>query len=496
MKSILSSLILCFSLSIYAQEFSLEIVGGYMEGDLVKGDSVFVWSRTFEVNGMYPPFSHWSGTAANYLTKVDEWRSVLKIPVSEPENSFTLYANWKFPNISSTGSYIVNQWGEENENGLFFPVDKVVHYALPPEPKAIVFMIHGTGGRSESWFTNFEKYSLVNDLVAEDYAVFALNSNETTLGDQDGDGKVRWENSFFKQDTLTNIDFKNVLHTKKYIDVNLDFGDIPVFIIGGSNGANFADYCTAVLDFEASAHMTGNGNTTFFDNYPDLKPVIWIQSRNDNNASANDSIAWANHQKLIAKNIKTEWHWLEKSPAYPQRFERSNNNINEYFSSSIYDSLELYGLIDETGFLTIDNVNDELPENFYNFSFLNTSQTNDYIYQLNVLNADHIATGDFNKTIIRFFDDCIAQSTNTQDLSDIANAFNIRPNPAYNSFEISHSFNQPCRFQLIDISGNVHIERVILESTEMIDIEHLASGIYFTRIILENKSLVKKLVKK
>ena len=485
--------LLLVSCQLSAQTITLELENASSSENLVKGDTIHIWSDKTPSSDV---FSHWSGTAIDYLQKVDEWHTILVIPENINQSAFTLTANYETIIEPNIGVISIIQWGQETEEGDFFPAEKEIHFAYPNNPKAIAFFIHGTGGNADSWFSNFEKLSMVKDFVHEGYAVFALNSNETSLGDQDGDGQVRWENNFSKQDTFTNIDFKNVIHTKQYIDANLGFGDLPVVMVGGSNGANFSEFCTGVLDFTASAHLTGNGNSTYFNNFPELKPVIWVQSRNDNNQNASAVTAQANFQKLVDQGVKTEWYWLEKSPSYSKRYMRNLNGTGEAISTSIHESLKNQGLLDEDDFLIFDNVNTEFPADFFDNFDISNAQRKDIEYQLNVINADHIANGDYNKTIIKFFDDCLSQTTNTVDEALSTNQFEISPNPAEYATFIRQEKHSSYDFQLVDISGKILKEGNSSSSDFEVDLSRFSSGIYFLIINTGYSEEVHKVIKK
>ena len=493
MKRCILLIVLSNPLFLFSQNFQLDLTKAQAAGSFIKGDSIHIWA---DKTAALDVFTHWTGDGAQYLQKSDEWHTSLVVPTGTNENQFSLIANYETLENPSIGTFTINQWGEENENSIFIPTDKLIHYAHPSEPKAIAFFIHGTGGHSASWFNNFEKLSIVKDFVHQGYAVFALNSNETTLGDQDGDGKTRWENDYAKQDTTSNVDFKNVINTKQFIEENFSWGDLPVFMVGGSNGANFADYCTAVLDFEASTHLTGNGNTAFFNNYSKLKPVIWVQSINDNNGSADSTKAQANYQALISQGIKTEWHWLRTSPAYPLRFMRSTNGIGAALSTNLYDSLKNQGYLNPEDYLNINNVNVDFPLDEFTSHFnLTNPQINDFVYQLNVINADHGANGNFNKTILHFFNNCLETSSLKEKHTEENNPISIFPNPTKGLMTISLKNKGPFRFQLQDIHGHLLKHHQEFTGSYNLDISDLASGVYFVTIFTEGQILSKRLIK-
>ena len=482
MKRILI-LLLLYPVWGFSQNYTLSISNGYGNGVYAKGDSIHIWSDTSEPNNV---FTHWSGNGAEYLIRNNEWHTQLIVPTNIAEEDIFLTANYEELDEVINGQFLWNQWGELEENGTFFPTEKIIDYAYPNNPKAIVFLIHGTGGNSSSWIDRFDRRTIIKDLVHDDYAVFALNSNETTLGDQNNDGRIRWQTDPFRQDTSTNVDFKNVLETRETIYNELGLNDLPVFMIGGSNGANFSDYATAALDFKASCHMTGNGISGVFENHPNLKPIIWIQSINDNNPNTDTIKARTNYNQLITQGITTEWHWLEKSPVHPFRFERSRNDIDSDLSMALFQELQNQDLIDENNFLTIKNISAEFPfDDFYDVISLSNLQQRDFVDQLNVVNADHGANGDFNKTIINFFNNCILVNSSDnfqeQELTDIE----IYPNPATINLNLKSTNENRFSYKIYSNSGTLLIEKSDKNTFHTIDIRHLPSGLYFIKTMNE-----------
>ena len=494
MKNLLGLCLLFLVTHIQAQTYSLSLTNASASGTFQQGDSIHVWS---DKTTAYQVFTHWSGDGADYLLKDDEWHTVMLVPPGTNQSEFTLVANYDALGSTFIGTITLDQWGEENESGQFFPTNKEIEFAYQPNPKAIVFFFHGTGGNAATWMTDFEKRSMLKDFVYNGYAVFALNSNETTLGNQDGgDGKIRWETSQMKQDTSTNIDFKNVLATRDYYS-NF-FGELPVFAVGGSNGANFADFCTAALDFKASAHLTGNGLINLFQNHPNLKPNIWIQSINDNNQNADSTQAQANYQELINQNITTEWHWLQRSPAYPKRFMRSLNGIGEPISTALYDSLKSQSYLDAQGRLNIWNTSTDFPADDFLADFnLTTAQENDFLSQLKVINADHGPNGDFNKTIIRFFDDCLATPTAVGEPKKLnASQLLISPNPTTDFINIKVVNDLKFAYEIYDANVVLLMHNNNYVSNHRIDVSALRAGVYFVKTRLtDGRILVDKFVR-
>ncbi len=494
MKNLFTFCLLFISICTQAQVYNLTLTNASAAGTFQQGDSIHIWS---DKTTTYQVFTHWSGDGAQYLLKDDEWHTVMIVPPGTTQSNFELTANYDALGSTSIGTITLEQWGEENESGAFFPVDKEIEFAYQQNPKAIVLFFHGTGGNAGAWVNDFEKRSMLKDFVYNGYAVLALNSNETTLGNQDGgDGKIRWETSQMKQDTNTNIDFKNVMATLDHY--NSFFGELPVFAVGGSNGANFADFAAAALDFKASAHLTGNGLINLFQNHPNLKPNIWIQSINDNNTFADSTQALANYQELINQNIATEWHWLQRSPAYPKRFMRSINGIGESISTALYDSLKSQSYLDTQDRLTIWNTTADFPADDFLADFnLTTAQENDFLSQLKIINADHGSNGDFNKTIIRFFDECLAAPTAVDEAVGLAQSQSlVSPNPATNFVNINLENGLNFTYEIYNVNGLLVSQNRNYAAHFRVDVSTLTAGVYFLKIeLVDGSVLVEKFVR-
>ena len=472
-----------------AQEYNLTITNGDGAGPYEKGEQVHVWAdrpAPFEV------FDSWTGFASTFLKNKNEWHTTLNIPAELEGNNFELIANFEELELLDQGTVIYDQFGERGNDGIFFPVEKTIHYAKPNfNNRGIIFLFHGTGGSGASWFSRFERISLVKDLVQAGFHVFSLDSNETTLGDQNADGAIRWEADMSKADVETNIDLLNVATSLEQLSVDEELEGFPVYLIGGSNGANFSDFCSASLNYEASAHITGNGNNAVFQDHENLKPILWLQAKNDNNQSADSLRALANYRSMLAQGICSRWIWHERSPLYPNRFARSYNNINEDLSKAIFDKLRSENYLDEENYLNVLHVNGEFPFNEFIEEFnLNNDQKRDVLDQLNAANADHGAFSDYNKSIIDFFDSC-ENLTSQQNINSDDNLLTIFPNPSCSFFELATEEFFDCL--IYDQNGKLVLQ---IENANSIDLSSQTNGVYFAIIYSSNKTHLRKLIKK
>jgi predicted esterase len=470
-----------------SQSYNLTVNNGYGSGTYIEGDTVHIWSNAVFGDDV---FIDWTGNGAEYLTFDNEWHTSLIVPPSTVVSNLVLNANYdQIPNttlINSTSYLLFGENSGSTSNTL-----KESFYAIPPSPKGIVFLHHGTGGMGESFFSTYERFIIIKDLVFDGYAVFTLDANERTMGDQNSDGNIRWKTTNADvADTSNNIDIKNIAYLKDSVmnEFNIPT-NTPCFTLGMSNGANFSDLCASALNFNASAHITANGS---FNTYlrPDIAPVIWIMSENDHNISANPTIANGNFSTMNATQT-AEWHVLKRSPLYDDRFVRSLNNITDAQSDSVYNRLEANGYLDTDSLLTELDVS-LIPASLLDNLGLIGSQKLDIYKQLLCVNADHILHSDYNKNIIRFYNQHL-NTTSIKDFQTKKNTTNIYPNPNKGIFQLQIASN----YNDLQLSIYSIIGELVFSSNNQteIDISHLINGTYFITFEIDGKIETDKIIK-
>lgn len=488
-------ILLFLSMQISAQDYSLTVNNGSGSGSYFYGDTVHVFSNKAPLNSV---FTTWSGSGTDYLTISDEWHTTLVLPSQSDLDNLVLDAN--YDELATSASQITEMISLFGESGGIFMDDvmKEVHYAIPQDPKGIVFMFHGTGGSGGVMFNKYESFTLIKDLYYAGYGSISTNANERTLGDQNDDGKIRWlAGQAIQQNVDNNIDLFNIQALKDTFVARYDLpNDFPFFSYGVSNGANFSDLAAAVLGFQASAHNTGNGSSSLYALRPDATPVIWIQSINDQNSNADPAEALANYQALLDRGICTEWHWLYRSPLYEKRFMRSQNGITQQESTSIYDRFFDYpNLVDNEGFIRVDKILSELPNDFFTPLGLGDAKINDAESQMKAVNADHAATGDFNKTIIRFFENkCMTTSVNF--MSDTPLDIALYPNPTYDFVFLEAKSRNLESVTVLNLQGQVIKEKHLPKPTKKYELNlgGMLGGIYFLKIKCADGDELKKVV--
>ena len=487
---IFCSLFALFSLSGMSQSFELIVDKGYGSGDYYEEEDVHIWAKTPPENVV---FTGWTGNGTEFLKDAGEWHTTLRIPEGKDVGTIALTAN--FAALGSDIQMVLSKidlWGEyNNDPSTRFRTQKPYYRVLPTDPKGIVFMFHGTGGSAHSFFKKYETFSTVKDLVYNNYGVIVLSSNETDIGDQNGDEKIRWIASPGNRDTSNNVDLKNIAELKSILISKYGFGDIPFFTYGVSNGANFSDLVSASLDFTAGVHMTGNGNATLFKLHPSVKPTLWLQARNDQNVSADSNVAVANYQKMLERGIYTEWYWLDKSPLYAQRFTRSLNNIEKPLSNDIFDAFSDNDLVDDDNILNFDIIDPDEIAKVLSPLNLPKSQFKDVLNQLKVLNADHGGHGEYNRKIIRFFDRFSETITAVEKPKASYLDIRIFPNPCANFLKIYTPY-QIQSYRIFNANGEVMKEQNLYLD---IDVSNLPQGTYFIQVVTDEGTTSQKFIK-
>ncbi len=491
--------LLLINLVVRSQPFNLIVNNGIGSNVYNEGDTVHIWSDAIFGDSV---FVDWTGSGESYLTNSDEWHTTLIIPVNMNIGSIIINANYDvipFSTQIDSTSYLL--FGENN--GIQSNVMKKTFYAAPPSPKGVVFLFHGTGGNGVSFFVKYERLNLVKDLVFDEFAVFTLDANEVSMGDQNGDGNIRWDTSnAWLANANNNIDILNIQTLKDSVinDFSLP-ANIPCFTLGMSAGAVFSDICASALNFNASAHITANGRILTYTR-PDIVPVIWIMSDNDHNESADYVVAFNNYLTMSTTQI-AEWHLLKRSPLYSKRLLRSLNNISETQSDSVFQRLLTNGFLDEDNFLSVLDIS-LIPINLLDDLDFSLNQKLDINRQLLIVNADHVLHSDYDKNIIRFFNQTLSYSSINDNVIDadtyLLNS-KIYPNPFNPTTTIRYSvdIDQNITIQIFDISGKLVetlVEKIVHPGVHRVQWEASGypSGMYFAKLISDTNYKVQKLI--
>lgn len=479
----------------FAQSFTLTINEGYGSGTYQEGDSVHIWSKA-PLN--LSVFTHWTGEGLQYLTYDNEWHVILYVPESTEIGALEFTAHYDaIPNTTQMGRDSFYLWALDSF-GVYQAKYKEINYAIPPNPKAMVFLLHGTGGSGRSFFQRFERVTLVKDLIYNGYAVFGVDANETIMGDINHNGKIQWNNNFTVNSNPENhLELKNIAASRDSIITKFSFPeDIPTFTLGMSNGANFSDQCASALGYNASAHITARGRILAYSR-ENIAPVIWVMSENDHQEEADNVTAYQNYITMTEEMGQTgEFHIFKRSPLYPQRFRRNLINITLNQSKMIFDSLVSQGYLDDQYYLNSLLYTDS-QNSFYGQFGLQGAQRKGVIDQLACANADHVLHADYNKNIIRFFDSFqdpyLPLASKSVHLEE--EALSVFPNPTNGLLHLSGLKNPANLVRIYDINGKLRGVEPLQPSGQSLDIGSYPPGIYLLHFRTDDGWIVKRVIR-
>ena len=473
----------------WSQSYNLNVTHGFGTETYEEGDTIYIWANP-DFNEYI--FKEWQGSATNYMLEQNEWLTRIVVPIGS--NTGTISALGIFDDLSSTvitthESVIL----PGKDNGEQIPAMVDVYSRIPLNPIGIIFCFHGTGGSGAGFENDFEKNAFFKAGANRNYIMIAADSNEKTFGDQNNDGVLRWEiNDPAQDDESNNIDIKMINALRDTIITRLNLpSTFSTFTLGVSNGANFADLCAAALEFNASGHMTGNGHPDVYTTREDATPVIFVQSVNDQHSSANPEVVLSNYNALLNRGIMAEFHWHNKTPVYPFRFARTEDMlISPSTSDSIFQRMvNTVGLLDTENKLLVQD-NSGIPLNLYTGLGLSSGSIIDCENQIKIMNADHKFHSHYNNRIIDFFDEILTGTLSIKDDKN-DNEIYLYPNPANDYISIS-STNNLRHCELYSTTGRF-LKKFTDQST--FNLSKYPSGSYFMRIQMDDRVLIRKIIR-
>jgi len=260
------------------------------------------------------------------------------------------HVTFEMPASDVTLSPVVEQVSLELEEKLVngTTTEKRLFAHVPDGAKGVLFVFHGTQGSANVVHKPAMRYiALLATHLG--YAVLSPEAMEVTLGDQNGDGKKRWN---AKPDLESNVDLQDIAaYSAKLTSDGLVPADGPRVAIGMSNGGAFAVTVGATLEgFVGVASYCATGRA---DAYLKTEtPTAWLMCENDTNetvGSKKDS--WEDGaEALEERGIRTLYDVHPPSPVYPGRFARLKG-VDAEMSAAAVAELAEKGWLDDAGFL-------------------------------------------------------------------------------------------------------------------------------------------------
>jgi poly(3-hydroxybutyrate) depolymerase len=459
MKSI-SVLLLFFGIGfLNSQTYNLQVLNGYGSGSYDAGDTVHIWSKETH-NLKY--FDRWVSSGI-FIENENEYHTRIVMPSRDiqvaaitkdlPSRAFFTRVNIQLATSLKTVHY-------------YFP--------LPNELKAVVWLFHGTNGTGAGWVNNVEQRQFANRLMAEGYAVVAMDCEEQTLKtDLNGDGVYRWT---YGIDTNNLPDFLNI---KALRDTLLTRGVIttetPMIAAGFSAGGAFTENILIALQWKAGINHNAAGslNWASYNNRPYFNCMSVNDDHPDVGPTGNDT-ARMKAEIYKTRGICMEYYEFQPQPVYPERFAKIEG-IDENESKAIFQELKSKNAFDNNNVMIVsaNDVENAFAANPSSFPVLSTyfSATRDDIFdQLAVCNAEHNFKADYNGRALKFLENLC----NTVDVDNDSNE-SVQPTPYPNP--VTHVLQIPAEikhYNIMDMMGRC----LFSGEARSVEVSKWNSGVY------------------
>jgi hypothetical protein len=440
--------------------YQLTVENGYGGGTIEEGKTVHIWEE--EKEGMV--FSFWSGDT-EYLESSIEYHTTVTMPAENVRvvaNYALLLPDMKFETLTLQGAQR----------------DKKIYTYFPPKEKikGVVWMFHGTNGNAFAWVNEIENRQLSNRLMAADYGIVAITSEESEFEiDFNNDGNYRW--SYGIDSNL--IDITNIRAIRDALFASGKYtSTTPHIALGFSAGGAFTEFVANVLHWKAAVNHNTSGSPILSEN--SIIPYFHCISENDNHpdvgASGNQE-ALVNYQNYLDRDACVFFETFLQMPLYPERFDRSPL-ITESLSKAIFNEIKANNGLDEDNYLKglYNDLEQAVLNNIIKFpviASLTLPQRNHVKDQIQTTNAEHHFKADFNGRTVEFIQS-VCYTTKTEDFSEQVNKhLLITPNPAMDMITVH--VNGP--FKIYSATGNL----INLCTDPIQDISGYAPGVYIVK---------------
>lgn len=478
MKQIFTFFILFTALqtNLHAQTFTLTVNNGYGSGVYHAGDVVDIWAKTFPADSVY---DQWTGDIAN-VAMPNEWHTTLTMPAA----NVSVSAGFK-----AGGPYTLQF---DTIPGQL--ITKPVYYYFPTAYTGVIYFFHGTGGSAANLVNSVESRQMINQAIAEGFAIIVTEADESTTGiDANADGKLRWLISPI--DSVANSDYANIkIITDTLINRGLLNTAAPRYSIGMSNGGNFSHSCSYLYSYRAGISYCSQGVSQLFN----IATVPFafrmaLYDNNDNVGPTGNANALANSNTLAGRGICTDYHIHDRSPVYTERFQRIPG-VSHSVAQNIWGNLTTNQILDSLSYVVVDPdtilaMYTNNPGLFPSLNPLNATQKAEVLNQLSACYAAHQFYSDYNHLSLTFLRELCDSST---AVSEIQNKdFLVFPNPSSSVINIYGSLNS-LQLNLFDLSGRLLLSGI---TGNQIDISSLAAGTYILWISDGKKRKCTKVIK-
>lgn len=458
------------------QLFQLTVLNGYGSGVYNVGDTVHVWSKAIPTDSVFDGWGQ--DLKALFIARPHEWHTTLRMLNSDTKVWAKFIGAPRF------------LFHEETIQGV--NVTKTFWWYAPTNPKGIIVACHGTGGSGRAWTRSLEHLQFSHDAVSRGFAMLSTDAEEITIGDLDGNGKLRWINRIASDNVdAGNISIMlNALRSRGVIAAST-----PVFVMGMSAGGSFSPTLGFLLNAKATAIYCAEGLKYVMDTT--RIPNRWNNARYDDNEETDNASALLRYQQLQARGVFSAFDLHDRSPLYPERFVRIPA-ISFSASQAIFNDLQRAHLLDGKNYLAITT--DSLvqlalasPQLFPSLALLTDSERSDVVDQLRAASANHQFFSDFNFSTLKFFERFLLPTTVIHErfTPRNGNTFSLHPNPVSDFMTISTNTNTSSEICIVDLlgreawNGNVHERRTI-------DMRGWKRGCYVVRYGVKSALVIKQ----
>lgn len=365
--------------------YKVSVTKGYGSGMYRPGETVHIWAKQ---DATKQHLRSWKGDIDVFALQSDalEWHTSFTMPARDL--AFT--AEIAPLELTLTEAKI------QGLNTL-----KKVLYSIPPSPKGLVWVFHGTGGSAEM-IRRLEATYICKKLVQAGFGVIATDAEEVDVGSVDD--KIRWNVQVNQPDK--NVDFQNLaLLTAALEKKGLISQQTPLYAFGMSNGGAMSlSYGAHSARVKAAVSYCASG--TIAAAQSTKTPTMWLMCANDTNEQVSIDKARENHNKLKARGIDTLFYSHPASPLYEGRFLREGLDLAT--SQKLIAEFRTNKLLDDKDYfkLSLDGIIKEIQSKSRLFPVLTSLSKSDQkgvSNQIRIMTADHNFYDDYASRTLSFF---------------------------------------------------------------------------------------------
>jgi dienelactone hydrolase len=372
---------------------SLTVNGGVGPASVTVGGQAEVWSTIAAESEV---LTRWTG--AGIVGDDEEWH----VTVAAGTSPLVLTAQRQpLPIVFDTLSYSAPT-----------AVGKTLRYHVPPAPKGVILLLHGTYG-SNSFIEKTEARSMALKAISKGYAVLSPEAEEAVAGDLNGDGKPRWD--VVLSNTNTDLRSLDAMLAQMVASGKLP-ANLPQYVIGMSNGGSMAVALGAVagtasaglfprLRFKAVISYCAQARADAIS--LTQTPTAWHLCGSDDNADVSNTNAQANSASLAARGVPTFVALHPATPLIDERFVRVSG-VSLAQSKALAAELRAAGLLDASSMFKVSTSDivaqaSASPARFPTLAALTAQQQKDVVSQISVMRAEHEMFSDWASRALRWF---------------------------------------------------------------------------------------------